>query len=462
MKQLITSIFLFLFIGTTTSYACLPGGITFTTQAQIDNFTTNYPGCTHIEGNVTISGAGITNLNGLNGITTIDGYLWINSCPALTTVDGLNALTTVLWVGFSNNASLTSVSGLNGMTYLPQGVGFNSNNALTSISGFNGLTSVGLNVVIAYDQYLVSITGFSSLTTIDGYLILGGGSLTDISGFSALTLVGPSIHNSYVYIRFSGLSDISPLANVSTPFWRIEGNPNLSNCAIQNICAHIAADKPTDIVENGDGCDNKGQVEQSCTSPCAATENIANNVATLSLPNGLENSLLSKLNNAIASFQNGNTTAGINKLNAFINQVNAHSGGNITEEDAAALIAQAQSVISTVENGGNTDCTQPLIALPGPGLIQPGKTVRRGAGPSVVPNPARGSAIVHLGELAGKQGTAQLFDQQGRAVWQSPLETLGAMHRLDLSDFAAGMYFLRVQPEGEVGEVVKVTVESKE
>ena len=33
---------------------CLPEGITFSTQAEIDNFQTNYPGCTEIEGDVVI------------------------------------------------------------------------------------------------------------------------------------------------------------------------------------------------------------------------------------------------------------------------------------------------------------------------------------------------------------------------------------------------------------------------
>ncbi len=32
--------------------SCLPDGITFETQAQIDSFQVNYPGCTEVEGNV--------------------------------------------------------------------------------------------------------------------------------------------------------------------------------------------------------------------------------------------------------------------------------------------------------------------------------------------------------------------------------------------------------------------------
>ena len=77
------------------------------------------------------------------------------------------------------------------------------------------------------------------------------------------------------------------------------------------------------------------------------------------------------------------------------------------------------------------------------------------------PNPARDNALIQLGELAGKQGTAQLFDQQGRTVWQSPFD-LGAVYHLDVSGFAAGMYLPRVQPEGEKDQTVKMVVETKE
>jgi len=42
---------------------CLPDGISFTTQEQIDNFATDYPGCTEILGTVYINGGdGVNNL----------------------------------------------------------------------------------------------------------------------------------------------------------------------------------------------------------------------------------------------------------------------------------------------------------------------------------------------------------------------------------------------------------------
>jgi len=65
------------------SQPCLPEGITFTTQAQIDSFQINYPNCTEIEGDVEINGDDITNLNGLNVLTSIGGYLFIGDNDAL-------------------------------------------------------------------------------------------------------------------------------------------------------------------------------------------------------------------------------------------------------------------------------------------------------------------------------------------------------------------------------------------
>ena len=75
------------------SQSCLPEGITFTTQAQIDSFQDDYPGCTEIEGDVQINGDDISNLNGLNVLTSIEGYLWIGSNnDDLVDLDGLEEL----------------------------------------------------------------------------------------------------------------------------------------------------------------------------------------------------------------------------------------------------------------------------------------------------------------------------------------------------------------------------------
>lgn len=55
--------------------SCLPEGIIFSNQAQIDNFNSNYPDCTEIKGGVLIEGNDISNLDGLSIVTSIGGYL---------------------------------------------------------------------------------------------------------------------------------------------------------------------------------------------------------------------------------------------------------------------------------------------------------------------------------------------------------------------------------------------------
>ena len=58
MKKLFILLFgLFLSV-TGSSQSCLPDGITFTRQSEIDNFHINFPNCTQIEGDVTIIGPG--------------------------------------------------------------------------------------------------------------------------------------------------------------------------------------------------------------------------------------------------------------------------------------------------------------------------------------------------------------------------------------------------------------------
>ncbi|MFZ1703798.1 MAG: hypothetical protein WAT79_05600, partial [Saprospiraceae bacterium] len=64
----------------------IPIAIVFSTQSEVDNFPTNYPGCTTIDGNVGITGNNITNLNGLSQITQIGGSLQFLNSNSLSTL----------------------------------------------------------------------------------------------------------------------------------------------------------------------------------------------------------------------------------------------------------------------------------------------------------------------------------------------------------------------------------------
>src|SRR5210317_2398415 len=114
MKKLFTVIVLTIlaFLLVSAQDPCLPDGIEFTLQEQIDNFQTDYPGCTEISGDVWIVGADISNLEGLNVITSIGGTL-----------------------SFLNNSILNSMSGLENLSSIEGNFEIDDNNALTSLSG---------------------------------------------------------------------------------------------------------------------------------------------------------------------------------------------------------------------------------------------------------------------------------------------------------------------------------------
>ena len=67
---------------------CFPNGITFSTQAEVDAFATNFPNCTVFQGDVEIDGDDITNLNALSQITAIAGSLSLFSSDNLTDISG--------------------------------------------------------------------------------------------------------------------------------------------------------------------------------------------------------------------------------------------------------------------------------------------------------------------------------------------------------------------------------------
>jgi hypothetical protein len=79
-----------------------------------------------------------------------------------------------------------------------------------------------------------------------------------------------------------------------------------------------------------------------------AMTNLQAQVDTAGLPQGTQNSLDSKLQAAIASFTQGDTTAAKNQLGAFINEVSAQRGKKIDPGLADALTAYAQRIINAV------------------------------------------------------------------------------------------------------------------
>ena len=122
------------------------------TQLDVDNFQLNHGPCDQVE-NLHISGADISNLDGLLDITSVGG-IYIDSNPTLTNIHGLANLTrsnTTLWI--ESNAILTNINGLANLTSVHD-LRIEYNSTLTNIDGLAKLTNVGSNLVIRlYKKY---------------------------------------------------------------------------------------------------------------------------------------------------------------------------------------------------------------------------------------------------------------------------------------------------------------------
>lgn len=296
------------------SQSCLPEGIYFSLQTEIDNFQANYPNCTEIEGEVKISGEDIVNLNGLEIITSIGGSLMIYSNPLLKDLNGLNNLTLIngdLWI--DENDSLTNLIGLENVTHINGLLRIGFNHSLSSLQGINNLTSVtdqlfifdnhalldincltslnyiGNNVEIMNCSSLSNLEGLNNLDSIGGRLFLSNNDLlTNLSGLNNLNYIGTGLiiqhnlsltsisnldnllsigGNLWIYDN-SSLTDLTGLQNInsgSIDSLYIIGNSLLTMCNARSICDYLASPNGTiEIHDNATGCDSQEEVEASC------------------------------------------------------------------------------------------------------------------------------------------------------------------------------------------------------
>jgi len=252
MKKLVFILGIIAFLTGIKAQSCLPEGITFSSQDQIDNFQSNYPNCTEIEGNMIINGEDINNLNGLEMINTVGGELFIGyygwaGNPELTDLSGLENLHIIQGsLHMINNISLNNLSGLDGLIEIG-GHLYISNNTITNFEGINNLMTIGGSLVIDDNYYLSSLSGLSSLNSIGNDL---------------------KITSNPVLSSLEGLNNINPSSITSL---EIKHNSSLSNCSIGSICNYLMTPNgPITIINNNSGCDSPPEIATSCglTLPC--------------------------------------------------------------------------------------------------------------------------------------------------------------------------------------------------
>ena len=278
------------------SEPCPPGNVTFSSQAEVDNFLIQYPTCTVINGNVVIEGSDISNLDGLINLTAISENLLVRSNTILTNLSGLDNLSTTggfLWIDL--------------------------NPGLTDITALGNLTSVGEELYITVNESLESIIGLENLNTVGGALIIvDNAMLIDLSGLDNLNNIGTflNIANNTVLESIAALEN-TDLSTINIMY--LLGNPLLSYCNIQSVCNYLNnPDAVADIENNAEGCNSPEEVEAACTVGISDL----NKTSSISIyPNPTQNELFISSDNGIV----------IDKINIF-NQI----GQNVIHQNRYA------------------------------------------------------------------------------------------------------------------------------
>lgn len=298
---------------------CPGSALTLGSQAEVNSFASDYPGCTLLPVSLIISGSDITNLNGLSVLDEFDNSfanpsLTIESNPVLTNLSGLsglsfipggltifdngsltnlNGLNNITSIGFSlnveSNTQLTSLGALSGVNNIGGdlyvafnpaltsfGGGLNlvpslggilqlqNNNAMTTLNGLNALTSVGQYLFISSNNSLTSLSGLSNLASVgQSFEISGNASLTTLGGFTNLTTIG----GDFSIEQNGALTNLNQLANLASIGGNLSINFNsqLSNCAAQGICDYIATPNGAILIGgNAGACVNQVAVEAAC------------------------------------------------------------------------------------------------------------------------------------------------------------------------------------------------------
>lgn len=237
MKQLLIIFIGVLLYTDNFSQSCLPEGIAFTSQAQIDSFQINYPNCTEIEGDVLIDdnvNTNIYNLNGLGVLNSIGGSLTIEYNSHLKDLTGLAGIgsiggdlrlsqnhSVVNLIGFESLISvggtvnisimydLMNLTGLNNLTSIGEHLYIQQNDLLTSLIGLDALTSVGGDVFLWFNRSLINLTGLEDLNSIGGSLgIYRNDDLINLSGLEGLSYIPGNLEigNDIYYGNFSLIS----------------------------------------------------------------------------------------------------------------------------------------------------------------------------------------------------------------------------------------------------------------
>ncbi|KAA0989313.1 T9SS type A sorting domain-containing protein [Dyadobacter aurulentus] len=222
MKKYFTPI-LFLFCFKAMAQCPSTGEVYLYQQSDVDNYFAN-GGCAVVENLIIGDGSpNITNLNGLNGITTVTGRMFVGWLP-LVDFTGLETLTSIGSLSVEWCPSLKNFKGLENLETV-NSLSVNEMNQLEAFTGFEGST-ITSELYIGGCPALTTLASLSVAESLPvGLMIVGCASLDNLSSLSNLKSAGRlSIGNCSLIEDFQWLSSLE-----SATEFIVGGNANLTS-----------------------------------------------------------------------------------------------------------------------------------------------------------------------------------------------------------------------------------------
>jgi len=243
---------------------------------------------------------GLKSLEGLSRIDSINGLLSISSMNSISNLSGLESLHYIGGLSIQDNSKIISLEGLTveeigGYVFLRENpllenlsglenvhtikgsLQIEHNDTLVDLKKLSNLSSVG-TIKINYNKLLQNLDGLQKLFAINGSLdVSSNDMLTSLNGLENIVQINGEIRLSYN----DKLSDIQAIRNIdpasvksSSNHIEISDNPELSECALQNICVLLDSEMTkSHIYSNGPGCVSRAEILTNCIVSVANTSN---------------------------------------------------------------------------------------------------------------------------------------------------------------------------------------------
>lgn len=249
----------------------------------------------------------LTSLRGLDGLKEIKYLLRIMNNIAMLNLEGLENLKTIGGdMEIYANPSLVSLTGLDsletisGNLIIGKEAGHLGNTSIASLEGLESLTTIGGNARIANNPNLTSLLGLRNLSAIGDYFVIGDHpKLQDLSGLENLRTVNgvfgifASSEESANGLRsLKGIENMDPAALTHLI---LESSPQLSFCALENICTYLLNGGSNSIYGNGTGCNTFPEIEAACKAVSVEEKGLSKAVI---FPNPTEGLLNLEIENA--------------------------------------------------------------------------------------------------------------------------------------------------------------------